>query len=173
MLLAPDSGAVFSPCRRWRYLLWRQWDEKLPVLNVIGCNPSTAAEIKNDVTASRLVDFAQKWGYGKLNLTNLFAWVATNPADMKEASARGLDVVGHKNHKWIFSEADGAKTVICAWGMNGNFRHRGKEVERTLRLNLSLKLCALKLCKDGTPQHPLYLRGDTKPFLWRKRGVAV
>ena len=21
-----DSGAVFSACRRWRYLLWRRWD---------------------------------------------------------------------------------------------------------------------------------------------------
>ena len=28
------------------------------------------------------------------------------------------------------------------------------------------KLHALKLNKDGTPAHPLYLRGDLKPTPW-------
>jgi hypothetical protein len=27
-------------------------------------------------------------------------------------------------------------------------------------------LHVLKLCKDGTPSHPLYLNGDLKPTLW-------
>jgi hypothetical protein len=27
-------------------------------------------------------------------------------------------------------------------------------------------LHALKLCNDGTPSHPLYLKGDLKPTLW-------
>jgi hypothetical protein len=28
-------------------------------------------------------------------------------------------------------------------------------------------LHVLKLCKDGTPSHPLYLKGNLKPSLWR------
>src|SRR2546422_6653993 len=33
------SGAVFSKCRRWRYLLWRRWDEKRPAANFLMLNP--------------------------------------------------------------------------------------------------------------------------------------
>ena len=40
------SGAQFSRCRRWRYLLWRRWDESKPVANFLMLNPSTADELK-------------------------------------------------------------------------------------------------------------------------------
>lgn len=57
-----DSGAIFSPCREYRYKLWRTWDaSKLP-LNVIGLNPSTADETKNDPTIRRCIQFAIDWG---------------------------------------------------------------------------------------------------------------
>jgi hypothetical protein len=43
----PDKGAIFSPCRTWRYLLWRNWDLSLPACAFIGLNPSTADETLN------------------------------------------------------------------------------------------------------------------------------
>ncbi len=35
-----DKGAQLSPCRTWRYSLWRIWNPSLPVLAFVGLNPS-------------------------------------------------------------------------------------------------------------------------------------
>ena len=45
-ILRSDAGAEFSPCRKWRYLLWRRWDRTKPVANFLMLNPSTADEFK-------------------------------------------------------------------------------------------------------------------------------
>jgi hypothetical protein len=50
------SGAAFSKCRRWRYLLWRSWDEKRPAANFLMLNPSTADEVKLDPSCTRARD---------------------------------------------------------------------------------------------------------------------
>jgi len=33
-----DSGAVFTACRRWRYLLWRRWDRSIAPANFLLLN---------------------------------------------------------------------------------------------------------------------------------------
>lgn len=38
----PANSAALSPCRRYRYTLWRTWDPALPKVMFIGLNPSTA-----------------------------------------------------------------------------------------------------------------------------------
>src|ERR1700691_893264 len=64
-------GAVFSPCRRYRYALWREWGvlpgmpDKGYVL-FVGLNPSTADETRDDATIRRCIAFAQAWGYSGL-----------------------------------------------------------------------------------------------------------
>ena len=80
-----EAGATFSPCRRWRYLLWRRWDATKPVANFLMLNPSTADEVKLDPTCSRARDYAERWGYGALIVTNIFAFRNTNPNQMKAA----------------------------------------------------------------------------------------
>jgi len=87
------TGAVFSPCRKWRYLLWRQWDASKPAANFLMLNPSTADESKLDPTCARARDYAERWGYGALIVTNVFGWRATDPTDMKAAK----DPVGPGN----------------------------------------------------------------------------
>src|SRR5712671_7466730 len=81
-LVKNESGAQFSRCRRWRYLLWRRWDEAKPAANFLMLNPSTADEVKLDPSCTRARNYAEKWGYGALIVTNLFAWRATDPKDM-------------------------------------------------------------------------------------------
>ena len=77
------TDAVFSDCRKYRYALWRVWDESKPVAVFIGLNPSTADEVNDDPTVKRCVNFAQEWGYGGLCMANLFAFMATDPEVLK------------------------------------------------------------------------------------------
>ena len=150
-----QTGATFSGCRTWRYQLWRMWDKEKPYLNVIGLNPSTADESKNDPTIRRCIGFAKSWGYGGLYVTNLFAYRATKPKDMKRAN----NPVGTENDRWIQETAENAGLVIAAWGENGSYLGRSLEVEAMVS-NLHVFRLTPKSC---VPEHPLYLPGDLKP----------
>ena len=76
------SGAVFSDCRKYRYALWRIWDENKPLVMIIGLNPSTADEISNDPTITRCKSFARACGYGGVLVANLFGFRATSPNEL-------------------------------------------------------------------------------------------
>jgi hypothetical protein len=106
------AGAVFSRCRRWRYLLWRCWDEAKPVANFLMLNPSTADELKLDPSCTRARLYAERWGFGALVVTNLFGWRATDPDEMKAVR----DPVGAENDRAILGAARTSGIVVCAWG---------------------------------------------------------
>ena len=125
-----ESGATFSPCRRWRYLLWRRWDAAKPAANFLMLNPSTADEHKLDPTCSRARDYAERWGFGTLIVTNVFGWRATDPDDMKAAK----DPVGPGNDAAIVKAARESAIVVCAWGNHGGFNDRSKEVLKKLNI---------------------------------------
>src|SRR4051812_29172166 len=83
-ILQEFSGAELSPCRRYRYELWRKWDEG-EVCCFIGLNPSTADETTDDATIRKCRKYAKRWGFAGMLMLNVFAFRATNPADMKAA----------------------------------------------------------------------------------------
>ncbi|MSQ49275.1 MAG: DUF1643 domain-containing protein [Betaproteobacteria bacterium] len=147
-----ESGATFSPCRRWRTLLWRCWDANQPIANFLMLNPSTADEVKLDPTCTRARDFAQRWGFGSIYITNLFAWRATDPAQMRAVQ----DPVGPGNDAAIVRAAKRAAIVVCAWGNHGAFLGRSTEVLEKLKAN-GVALHALRVNAGGEPAHPLYL----------------
>lgn len=59
-----NSGAEFSKCGKYRYKLWRIWDESLPKVMCIGLNPSSTNVIKPDPTITNLIKMLKKLGYG-------------------------------------------------------------------------------------------------------------
>jgi hypothetical protein len=121
----------------------------------IGLNPSTADETRDDPTIRRCIGFAKKWGYGALCMTNLFAWRATKPADMR----RQIDPVGVDNDRWLKECAMGAGIVIAAWGTNGSHENRAGHVMHEIT-----NLRCLRKNADGSPMHPLYVAADTVPI---------
>jgi hypothetical protein len=155
-IVGSDSGAQFSSCRRWRYLLWRRWDASLPVANFLMLNPSTADEFKLDPSCNRARLFAERWGFGSVVITNLFGWRATDPRDMKAAR----DPVGRGNDRAIVRAAREADIVVCAWGNHGAHRGRSAEVRALLK---GTDLHALRVTAAGEPSHPLYLPASLKP----------
>jgi hypothetical protein len=154
------SGAKFSGCRKWRYLLWRKWGEG-PVANFLMLNPSTADEVKLDPSCTRARVYAEQWGFGALVVTNLFGWRATDPAEMKAVR----DPVGRGNDAAILSAARAAGVVVCAWGNHGLHRERSAFVVSNLR-KAGVKLHLLRMNACGEPAHPLYLPGKLEPLPW-------
>ena len=155
------AGARFSRCRRWRYLLWRCWDESKPVANFLMLNPSTADEFKLDPSCTRARNYAERWGFGALIVTNLFGWRATDPAEMKAAR----DPVGRGNDAALLRAARESAIVVCAWGNHGAHLGRSGKVSRML-LSEGISLHLLRLNSAGEPAHPLYLPGSLQPARW-------
>lgn len=158
----------FSPDRVYRYTLWRDWFEDLfdhgayaaptvPFVQFIGLNPSTADEVKDDNTIRCCRNYAKKWGFKAMCMTNLFAFRATDPRDMKRAG----EPIGEWNNKWLSEIADAADLIIAAWGAHGSYLDRAKAVTSFLPHQ---KLHCLSLNADGSPHHPLYLSSDLKPM---------
>jgi hypothetical protein len=156
-----DSGALFSPCRRWRYILWRHWDREKGVCVFIGLNPSTADELLDDPTIRRCVGFAKAWGYGAMWVLNAFAYRATQPADMK---AQFSNALGPQNNEYLIAACRGADLVVACWGVHGAFLNRSAELTVML-IKAGVEVHHLGRTKDGLPRHPLYLPGDTLPVL--------
>jgi hypothetical protein len=156
------SGAEFSACRRWRTLLWRRWDAAKPVANFLMLNPSTADERVLDPTCTRARDCAERWGYGALLVTNIFAWRATDPDRIKAAQ----NPVGEGNDTAILRAAKSAQLVVCAWGNHGGHLERSSAVRRLL-CRAGIALHVLRLNASGEPAHPLYLPGRLQPKPWK------
>ena len=151
------TTAIFSPCRVYRYVLWRWWDREKPYAMFIGLNPSTADETNDDPTIRRCIGFAADWGYGGLCMTNLFAVRATDPQKM----TKHPEPIGSENDTWLFRLSHQAGIVVAAWGTKGAYQHRDEDVYAMLK-----NLYCLGLTKAGHPKHPLYLSKETRlrPF---------
>lgn len=167
MLFQTDikRGAIFSDCRTWRYVLWRVWDESLPMLMWIGLNPSTADETKDDPTIRRCMGFARSWGYGGIYMLNLFAFRATDPAEMKLA----VDPIGDDNYSHLAEFHERSGRTMAAWGVHGSYEQQDACVSRLRRIGPHAKtqylgddLWCLGCTKDGSPKHPLYVPATAK-----------
>jgi len=159
-IAASESGAVFSPCRRWRYLLWRRWDPARPVANFLMLNPSTADEWQLDPSCTRARLYAERWGYGALIVTNIFGWRATDPQVMKAVR----DPVGRGNDRAILRAAREAEIVVCAWGNHGAHLGRSDAVRKLLG-KAKIEARVLRMNAGGEPAHPLYLPARLRPVL--------
>ena len=155
------STAVYSDCGTYRYSLTRIWDPSGPKVMFVMLNPSTATEVQNDPTIERCERRARTLGYGGFQATNIFAYRATDPRDMR-ASA---DPVGPENEATIVQGAVWADQVICAWGTHGAHLDQGPRMAVLLR-QIGKPLLHLGLSKAGHPKHPLYIAYAQQPEAW-------
>jgi hypothetical protein len=154
-----SQKARFSRCKQYRYTLERSWDAGAGTVLFIGLNPSTADHRQDDPTIRRCVQFAHDWGFSRLIVTNLFAFRATYPEDLKQAS----DPVGRYNNKWIKQSYQQSQLRIACWGNHGE--HLGQADALLRRLP---DLHYLKMNRSQQPAHPLYLRATTRPQAWQR-----
>ena len=146
-------SAEISSCGKYRYALWRDWDDGHGQLLFVGLNPSTADARVDDPTVRRCIRFAQTWGYRSVALGNLFALRSPSPRLLRGAD----DPVGPENDVWLDALVGAADRVVAAWGTRGSLRDRDREVLPRLG-----SPGALGVTGGGHPRHPLYLRRDVR-----------
>ncbi len=146
---AMKRGAKFSADRRYRYALWRIWNESQKIVLFIGLNPSMADETKDDPTIRRCCQFVKDWGYGGMVMVNLFAFCATDFRDLKAA----IDPVGAETDRWIQSPCQEAAVVVAVWGNHGAYHNRAQIIRQRIP-----ELWCISMNVTGEPAHPLYLK---------------
>ncbi len=159
------STAVYSDCNRYRYSLERIWDAAEKRVMFVMLNPSKATEVQNDPTVERCEQRARRLGYGGFCVTNIFAWRATDPRDMRAAA----DPVGSENDKILIERTRESCHIIAAWGTHGAHLGRGAVVAEMLQAQ-GKPLFHLGLSKAGHPKHPLYLPYARQPIAWFAKG---
>lgn len=156
----PRAHACAQECigRVFRYELeWPTAGHGYGRVLFVLANPSTATHLKPDPTVTRCINYAMRWGFAWCGVVNVRAWRETDPKLMPEDP----QAIGPLNDAHIAQMAIDADLVVCGWGKLGGTR--GPEVLRIIR-RVEKVPHALKLTKAGEPWHPLYLRGDLKPF---------
>lgn len=120
-------------------------------------NPNRADARLDDPTIRRCIAFAQTWGYGSLEVMNLFAYRTANPAELRRVS----DPIGVENDRYLAGLTERIDCLLLAWGNWGRLRARDQAVLPLL--SSAQPMYCLGRTKVGQPRHPLYLRRDSWP----------
>lgn len=145
------GDAVFDRTKRYRYHLWRAWDASRPAVVFVMLNPSTADEKVLDPTMRRCLGFANHWGYGRIDVLNLFALRTPSPRVLLRADAP----VGKDNDQYIRDVCGGSNQIVLAWGNHGGCRGRDLDVVKMIGRERPLLCFGRTLLRY--PCHPLYL----------------
>lgn len=151
VIISSHRGAVIAG--DYRYLLWRTWDAALSRLLWVMLNPSTAGESSDDPTIRRCVGFSRSWGYGGLEVVNLFALRTAKPSTLRQAT----EPIGPENDRYIAEAATRADGIVVAWGEHGGYMGRDRAVLALLWRHIGRSLQCLGVNRDDSPRHPLYV----------------
>lgn len=139
------SGAEFSTCGKYRYKLWRIWDESKPLAMCIGLNPSTANHKNNDTTIRYLIKMLTILGYGGFYMANLFAIISSKPSVLLTCE----DPLGDNDSK-LYEISAICDDIIFCWGNFKEANERAKIIHSRFKMAKCFGLNA-----NGTPFHPL------------------
>lgn len=160
-------SAIFDKDMKYRYSLKREWDSAKDKVVFILLNPSLADDKEDDRTTKRCINFAKKFGYGSLEIVNLFAYITPYYKEIKDLD-KG-EAIGGENRNYLIRALNSASKIIAAWGENGTIHQRHKEIEELLN-GYDID-CLGDTNRDGYPRHPLYLSNEVElvPYKRPKR----
>ena len=154
-----EYGCVLSSCEKYRYVLWRIWDDTKPRWMFVLLNPSTADHETDDATITRQIIRAKMHGAGGIVVLNTGAIRETHSEKLKNYE----DPIGPHNIFWIKQMIPECDIHIAGWGPKANL-FKGGEIVKAIFKEMDIPLRALEINRDGSPKHPLYI-GYTKPLL--------
>lgn len=153
--------ARLSPDGVYRYTLTRRWEAYRPTALWVMLNPSTADALVDDPTIRRCIGFARSWGFGAIQVVNLYALRSTDPSALKYHDAPE----GPMNRYWLSVALAETSMTVAAWGANPLAQERGRELMQRSVLGPDVK--CLGTTKAGAPRHPLYVSRSTEPQPYR------
>lgn len=156
------KGAEFSEDGKYRYRLWRIWDESKPKVLCIGLNPSTANADKDDATISILKRMLPILGYGGFYMMNCWPFITSKP-ELLQINPLSDEL----NNKLLIDVAACCVDVIFAYGSFKIIKQKGRDKEL---IEMFPNAKCFGKSKDGSPIHPLAMqerngRNPNKPEL--------
>jgi hypothetical protein len=164
-----EREALFDPTFTYRYLLRRTWDVRLPLAVFVMLNPSTADAERDDPTIRRCIGLTRAWGFGRLEVVNLFGYRTPHPTVLAAAA----DPVGPENDVHVLQAAARGDLVVAAWGNAGAILQRGALMLPHLVSAARLPLQCLGQTRTGHPRHPLYVPAASTPHPLTPRQFTI
>ena len=165
LMAGVNGDAVFSDDGRHRPLMRRWLGDTFPdrYLMFIGMNPSTADATVNDPTCAREWTFTQREGFDAMVKANVGDYRATHPKMLLEPD---VVVSSPANLPTIREQARGAaRVILCHGKLNKALVPAGQALVQALTED-GIDLWCFGTNGDGSPKHPLYLKGDTPLVRW-------
>lgn len=154
--------AEFSPDRKFRYLLGREWDASKPRVCWIGHNPSGAGEYNDDMTATKYVGFSQRNDFGSYVALNISPAITANPVE-----AAAIEISPESRfHCWAEAMSQ-SSAVVFAWGDDAS--RLGRHVidgAVSFALLAGKRIYCLGRTKNGNPRHASRLPYSTTLERW-------
>jgi hypothetical protein len=101
-------------------------------------------------------------------MLNLFAYRTPSPKEMFAARKRGADIIGGTENYFAAMQKrmDNAAVTVAAWEAHSG----GRGIDALCHLR---NLHYLALNADGSPKHPLYLKGNLVPISFIPANASV
>ena len=127
----------------------------------VGVNPSIADVGVDDQTTKKLKVFAEKWGFHRYYLVNLFPYRATDINDLE----RYRNQRSRENRKGILKSLPKVELIVPMWGRLSKIpMHLRPELSQVQALleESQIPMKCFGFTKCGQPLHPLMLNYDTE-----------
>lgn len=142
-----------------RFMLGEAGDN--PII-CFGINPSTANDIEDDPTISRIKNIAAENNFDGWVMLNLYPQRATNPDDMHKEADKSLILKNAEIIRSVFKAYPDA-LILASWGDAIEKRKYLKDcLEAILSIDYDRRwVCRGELTAKGNPRHQLYVANNT------------
>lgn len=152
-----DKGALISFDDKHRFANWWVWDKHGPILHFISLNPLNDNWIEADPVVAKCIKIAETRGYGGVVVTGLFTEITPDVTKLKLSK---MPVLLPDADKVILEMMELSYKTVMAWGGNGAYMGRSKEVVAQLLKNNIEKLHVMGWTMHKEPLH--MLKAQTK-----------
>ncbi len=159
------DAEFYGPNDCYRVRLRRWLGDIFPAryINFIAMNPSNAIATANDRTIAREWSFTTTFGFEGMSKTNIADYRQSYPDELLKV---GEAVCSDRNIATILYEAAGAQMVVVGFGgLNKVLMPHGRRAVRAL-MDDKVKMMCFGENADGSPKHPLYIKGNCPLREW-------